>query len=109
MNYLKIKYKEANLEQITKAKETFIANKKNFPVRLLSQQKSEDTFEKNYPSYDKDGNLTLVGKAKRLTDLQNKGLSEDATIGEYFTKSWDDFQNKVATMIENFQERFKFY
>lgn len=108
MKALKVKYTEANFEQMRKAQEYFYTKKNKLSSNLLNQPLAKDVFESEYPTYDKNGDLTLVGRAKRITDLQRKGLKEDTTVGEYLTKSWDDLQNDLANMIEKIQERFKF-
>ena len=98
MSVMKVKFAEANLNQLKSATKQFCEKKKvssNFIERIYAN----DKFDK-YPSYDDLGNITLVGNAKRLTDLKNNNLDKNATIEEFFTKQWENLQNTIITISE---------
>ena len=103
---LKIKYVDATAEQLNIARKQF--NKKNgiHNSKLFDNNLEIDKFEKKYPTYDEKGQLTLVGKAKRITDLQREDLKEDATIEEYLTKSIVSFMKKIKLAIDNVEQNF---
>ena len=103
---LKIKYVDATAEQLSVARKQF--NKKNgiHNSKLFDNNLEIDKFEKKYPTYDEKGQLTLVGKAKRITDLQREGLKEDATVDEYLAKSWASFMEKIKQTIDDVEKFF---
>ena len=97
---MKIKYTDATIGQLTKAK-----LKSGFPSlcptkpldELVLSIKREDQLEK-YRSYDRYGRLTIVGKAKRQQDLASLNLPETTTVQEYLAKWQEDFNHSIAKM-----------
>lgn len=102
MSILKVKYVDATEKQLIRAKKHFYKNQAN----ALLEQKT-DCFSKSYPPYDSKGNLTLVGRAMRLTDLSKVGLDENATIGEYLSKSWNNFQAKITNLVQVIEKNYR--
>ena len=106
MKCMKIKYTEANLKQFTKARDEFAKSNKLevLPEKFYSNNLKADKFER-YPSYDKNGELTLVGKAKRLTDLERYGLNTDTTLEEFFTFTAKELQKKLIQIVDDINKR----
>ena len=103
-NILDVKYAKASLQELSKAETTKEAEfikpiMTNSYDEIIEFYKRKDKFEK-YPMYNKDGNLTLVGKAKRLTDLENNGLNKNATIGDYFKTMFKKYIESIKTLIK---------
>ena len=77
MKVMDVRYKEATLRQLANATARYHQSK-GLTMMTDSKQIVKETLQKDkferYPSYDKKGKLTIVGQAKRLTDLKNKGL-----------------------------------
>lgn len=64
--------------------------------------------EEAYHSYNKKGALTLVGKAKRLTDLKTFKLSKNATVQEFLDKSRERMSagiDDILRKIENYRKK----
>lgn len=109
MKVLDVKYVDATAGQLASATARFNKSKgfvKDSDSKLLLKQTlTKDKFE-HYPSYDKKGNLTIVGKAKRLTDLKRKGLNENATVGEYLVASFEKFQNDIIKLVNKIKKNY---
>lgn len=107
-NVNKIMYAEATLKQLAKAKAVN-------PIKYASLEgknykeilNSIGTFDKNekYKSYNKNGTLTLVGKAKRLTDLKEIKLPKNATISEYLEKKWLIFCKMMDKKLKEIEKK----
>lgn len=108
-NVMKIKYADATLKQLAKAKAQephghFFLEGKTYE-EILHNTKQKDRFE-HYKSYDQYGRLTPVGKAKRLQDLKDHNLSEISTIQEYFAKLWEEMLEWVPGMVKQVERKF---
>lgn len=109
-NIMKIKYADATVRQLAKAKSQHPSKINNFGYgqnygEILQSLKKIDEKE-SYKSYDKYGRVTIVGKAKRIQDLRDLKLNDDTTLGEFLTKQaektvarlkklWADFNNNM--------------
>jgi hypothetical protein len=102
-NVMKIKYADATLKQLVKAKATnpikYAPLEGRTYEEILQNAKQNDRFE-HYKSYDQYGRLTLVGKAKRLTDLQKRNLPQNSTIEEYFNALCKQIVEEIRKMIK---------
>ena len=110
MKVMDVRYKEATLRQLANATARFNQSKGQAMMldskQIIKETLQKDKFER-YPSYDKKGKLTVVGQAKRLTDLKNKGLDENATVGQYLAKSFDDLQKIIIKTIKKIKTNWK--
>lgn len=110
-NALKIQYANATLRQFAKAVTTYPGQRMQLiygenPKEVIKNILDKDKFE-SYKSYDKKGGLTLVGKAKKLTDLANLKLSDTATIEQYFNKFVEYLQIQTAKIVKEIQQKNK--
>lgn len=103
MSLLKVKYIDASAKQLAVANKALFEKK---GVSAVLPELKSDSFSKKYPPYDSKGNLTLVGKAMRQTDLAKLGLDENATIGEYLSKSWNNFQAKITNLVQVIEKNY---
>lgn len=104
---MKIQYAKATLRQLVKAKSTnpikYAPLEGKTYKEILEKSKQKDKFEP-YKSYDQYGRLTLVGKAKRLTDLQEINLPQNATVGEYFNTLWKHMAEEIRKMTKKIEK-----
>jgi len=110
MKVMDVKYKEATLRQLANATARYHQSK-GLTMMTDSKQIVKETLQKDkferYPSYDKKGKLTIVGQAKRLTDLKNKGLDENATVGQYLAKSFANLQKAAIKIVRDIEKNWR--
>ena len=99
MSYLKIKYADATKSQLIAGQAAFL-KKRGITIPSNTIFKKQKQISNIYPQYDSKGNLTLVGKAMRLTDLEKEGLKKTATLEEYFSKHLENLQNNIFKIFE---------
>jgi len=108
VNVMKIRYADATLKQLTKAqvktKTHNFLNGDTVDKVVLSVKIEEKT--NPYKSYDRYGRLTLVGKAKRLTDLKGYGLGEDTTLLEFCNRRLQEYAKSLKKILKKVHKNF---
>ncbi len=104
-----IKYVDATLNQLSRAKVKMAKEKRytkfpgyHSPEQILYKDKFDD-----YRTYQNNGHLTIVGKAKRLQDLIDKKLPETATVKEYLTKILENLVKDALKVINDVNKHMK--
>jgi len=111
-NIMKVKYTDATIKQLAKAKaqSPHIINRffdgKTYDEILLKLKWEEKTLPSPLKNYDQWGRLTQKGKEIRKSFLKNCGLNENATIEEFFTKQWENSIESTKKIIADVHKNF---
>lgn len=112
VNVMKIKYTEATIKQLAKAKAqepvkyAGFFEGKTYEEILAAIKKEEASISAPYKNYDRWGRLTIVGKVVRKYDLKRFKLPETATVKEFLEKKWTLHIKSLKKMIDKIDKNF---
>ena len=109
---MKIKFADATIKQIAKAKANFphlisrIHEGKTYDEILMTLKKEEAARPVPYRNYDRWGRLTAVGKEVRKYQLKLQKLAENTTIEEFFQKEVEKNRKTVLAVINKVKKNY---
>ena len=103
----KIKYSEATLRQLAKARAQNTIYRPSLEVtsyeEIVDYYKKENKFQHSYDSY---GRLTPLGKEKRLQELKEIKLPQNATIQEFLDTKFKNFMKKFSKTLKDIEKNW---
>jgi len=111
-NIMGIKYTDATIKQLAKAKaqSPHLVNRffdgKTYDEILLKLKTEEKSRTLPYKNFDQWGRPTIIGKEVRKFFLKKLILDENATIGEFFTKEFENHIKTVKKIVKRVHKNF---